>query len=177
MIESFTSKETEKIFIGEVSKKLPIDIQRTARRKLLYLDDADDLQDLQAVPGNRLEKLKGDRAGQHSIHINDQWRMNDILSPIHPGEVLLEDFMKPLGLTQYRLAQDIGVSPIRISQIVHGERSITVDTALRLARYFGTSAAVWLRLQVRYDLEVAEKDLGERIKHEVKIMQQPVMSV
>lgn len=103
--------------------------------------------------------------------------MNDILSPIHPGEVLLEDFMKPLGLTQYRLAQDIGVSPIRISQIVHGERSITVDTALRLARYFGTSAAVWLRLQVRYDLEVAEKDLGERIKHEVKIMQQPVVSV
>ena len=103
--------------------------------------------------------------------------MNEILSPIHPGEVLLEDFMKPLGLTQYRLAQDIGVSPIRISQIVHGERSITVDTALRLARYFGTSAAVWLRLQVRYDLEVAEKDLGERIKHEVKIMQQPVMSV
>ncbi|MDO9348884.1 MAG: HigA family addiction module antitoxin [Anaerolineales bacterium] len=103
--------------------------------------------------------------------------MNDILSPIHPGEVLLEDFMKPLGLTQYRLAQDIGVSPIRISQIVHGERSITVDTALRLARYFGTSAAVWLRLQVRYDLEVAEKDLGERIKHEVKIMQQSVVSV
>ncbi|MDO9131267.1 MAG: HigA family addiction module antitoxin [Anaerolineales bacterium] len=103
--------------------------------------------------------------------------MNDILSPIHPGEVLLEDFMKPLGLTQYRLAQDIGVSPIRISQIVHGERSITVDTALRLARYFGTSAAVWLRLQVRYDLEVAEKDLGDRIKHEVKIMQQPVVSV
>jgi len=103
--------------------------------------------------------------------------MNDILSPIHPGEVLLEDFMKPLGLTQYHLAQDIGVSPIRISQIVHGERSITVDTALRLARYFGTSAAVWLRLQVRYDLEVAEKDLGERIKHEVKIMQQPVVSV
>lgn len=75
MIESFASKETEKIFIGEVSKKLPIDIQRTARRKLLYLDDADDLQDLQAVPGNRLEKLKGDRAGQHSIHINDQWRI------------------------------------------------------------------------------------------------------
>jgi addiction module HigA family antidote len=78
-------------------------------------------------------------------------------SPIHPGEVLLEDFMKPLGLTQHRLAQDIGVTPIRISQIVRGKRSITVDTAMRLARYFGTSAGVWLRLQVRYDLEVAEK--------------------
>ena len=95
------------------------------------------------------------------------------LSPIHPGEVLLEDFMKPLGLTQYRLAQDIGVTPIRISQIVNGERSITVDTAMRLARYFGTSAAVWLRLQVRYDLEVAEKELSPRINREVKVREQP----
>ena len=95
------------------------------------------------------------------------------LSPIHPGEVLLEDFMKPLGLTQYRLAQDIGVTPIRVSQIIHGQRSISVDTAMRLARYFGTSAAVWLRLQVRYDLEVAERELSERINREVKVRQQP----
>jgi antitoxin HigA-1 len=94
------------------------------------------------------------------------------LSPIHPGEVLLEDFMKPLSLTQYRLAHDIGVTPIRISQIVNGERSITVDTAMRLARYFGTSAAVWLRLQVRYDLEVAERELSERINREVKVRPQ-----
>ncbi|MDX9992577.1 MAG: type II toxin-antitoxin system RelE/ParE family toxin [Anaerolineales bacterium] len=75
MIESFASDETKKIFLGETSTKLPKDIQRTARRKLLYLDDADDLQDLLAPPGNRLEKLKGDRAGQHSIRINDQWRI------------------------------------------------------------------------------------------------------
>lgn len=95
--------------------------------------------------------------------------MDEMLSPIHPGEVLLEDFMKPLGLSQYRLAKDIGVTPIRISQIVNGKRAITVDTAMRLARYFGTSAAVWLRLQVRYDLEVAEKELSERIDREVKI--------
>jgi addiction module HigA family antidote len=94
------------------------------------------------------------------------------LSPIHPGEVLLEDFMKPLGLSQYRLAKDIGVTPIRISQIVNGQRAITVDTAMRLARYFGTSAAVWLRLQVRYDLEVAEKELSGRINREVKVLQQ-----
>jgi addiction module HigA family antidote len=100
--------------------------------------------------------------------------MDDILSPIHPGEVLLEDFMKPLGLTQYRLAKDIGVTPIRISQIVKGQRAITVDTALRLARYFGTSAAVWLRMQVRYDLEVAQKQGLERINREVKIYQPPV---
>ena len=99
--------------------------------------------------------------------------MDKSLSPIHPGEILLEDFMKPLGLTQYRLAHDIGVTPIRISQIVNGERSITVDTAMRLARYFGTSAAVWLRLQVRYDLEVAEKELSPRINREVKVRQQP----
>jgi addiction module HigA family antidote len=99
--------------------------------------------------------------------------MDKILSPIHPGEILLEDFMKPLGLTQYRLAQDIGVSAIRISQIVHGQRAISVDTAMRLARYFGTSAAVWLRLQVRYDLEVAQGSLSERINREVKVLHQP----
>ena len=68
--------------------------------------------------------------------------MDELLSPIHPGEVLLEDFMKPLGLSKYRLAKDLGVTPIRISQIVNGQRAITVDTAMRLARYYGTSAAV-----------------------------------
>ena len=98
--------------------------------------------------------------------------MDDTLSPIHPGEVLLEDFMNPLGLSQYRLAHDIGVTPIRISQIVNGQRAVTVDTAMRLARYFGTSAAVWLRLQVRYDLEVAEKQLSKRINREVKVLHQ-----
>ena len=99
--------------------------------------------------------------------------MDKNLSPIHPGEILLEDFMKPLGLSQYRLAQDIGVSPIRISQIVHGQRSISVDTALRLGRYFSTSAAVWLRLQVCYDLEVTDRELSERIQREVKVLPQP----
>lgn len=97
--------------------------------------------------------------------------MDKTLSPIHPGEILLEDFLKPLGLSQYRLAHDIGVTPIRISQIVNGERSVTVDTAMRLARYFGTSAAVWLRLQVRYDLEVAEGELSEKINREVKVFE------
>ena len=75
MIENFANTETEKIFQGIVSKKLPRDIQKTARRKLLYLHDAENLQDLLAPPGNRLEKLHGDRAGQHSIRINDQWRI------------------------------------------------------------------------------------------------------
>jgi antitoxin HigA-1 len=99
-------------------------------------------------------------------------QMDKTLSPIHPGEVLFEDFMKPLGLTQYRLAHDIGVTPIRISQIVNGQRAITADTAMRLARYFSTSAAVWLRLQVRYDLEVAENEMGDRINREVKAFRQ-----
>jgi addiction module HigA family antidote len=93
------------------------------------------------------------------------------LPPVHPGEVLLEDFMKPLGLSKYRVAKDIGVPTLRISQIVRGQRSITADTALRLARYFGTSAAVWLRLQARYDLEVAEAKIAKRINREVKILQ------
>lgn len=75
MIEPFASKETEKIFRGQVSTKLPKDIQRTTRRKLLYLDDAEDLQDLRAVPSHRLEKLKSQRRGQYSIRINDQWRI------------------------------------------------------------------------------------------------------
>ena len=86
------------------------------------------------------------------------------LPPIHPGEVLWEDFMKPLGLSQYRVAKDIGVSPIRINQIVHGKRAITADTAIRLARYFSTSPEVWLRLQARYDLEVAQAENGQRIE-------------
>jgi addiction module HigA family antidote len=98
----------------------------------------------------------------------------DRLPPIHPGEVLLEDFMKPLGLSQYRLAKDIGVPALRISQIVNGKRSITPDTAMRLAQYFGTSAAVWLRLQVRYDLEVAEQEMSERIRREVKVYDWPM---
>lgn len=78
------------------------------------------------------------------------------LPPIHPGEILLEDFMKPLGLSSYRVAKDIGVPALRTSQIVRGQRSITADTAMRLARYFGTSAAIWLRLQARYNHEIAE---------------------
>ncbi len=92
------------------------------------------------------------------------------LPPIHPGEVLLEDFMKPLGLSQYRVAKDIGVSPLRISQIVNGKRSITPDTAMRLARYFGTSPDVWLRLQARYDLEKAQIAYADKIAAEVKVL-------
>ena len=92
----------------------------------------------------------------------------DKLLPVHPGEVLLEDFMKPLGLRHYRLAAGIGVPPMRINQIVRGKRAITADTALRLARYFGTTPGIWLRLQARYDLEVAQARTAARIEREVR---------
>jgi len=92
------------------------------------------------------------------------------LNPIHPGEVLLEDFLKPLGLSQYRLAQDISVPPRRINEIVHGTRSITADTALRLGRYFGTTEQFWLSLQSHYDLEVERERLGDRLKKEVVVL-------
>ena len=77
------------------------------------------------------------------------------LAPVHPGEILLEEFMQPLGLSQTRLGRDLGVSPRRINEIVHGKRSITADTALRLSRYFGTSAEFWLGLQADYDLDTS----------------------
>src|SRR5215207_7642966 len=93
------------------------------------------------------------------------------LSPIHPGEVLMEDFLVPLGLTQYRLAQDLSVPPRRINEIVHGKRAVTADTALRLARYFGTTEQFWLNLQSRYDLEVQRDELGPRLKKEVRVLQ------
>lgn len=92
------------------------------------------------------------------------------LPPVHPGDVLLEDFMEPWRLSRYRVAKDIGVPPLRISQIVRGKRSITVDKAMRLARYFGTSAAVWMRLQALYDLEVAEAKMAKRINRQVKVL-------
>jgi antitoxin HigA-1 len=92
------------------------------------------------------------------------------MAPVHPGELLLHEFMEPLGLSQYRVAKDIGVTPIRISQIVNGKRAITADTALRLGRYLGTSAAVWLWFQARYDLALAEQEHGQQIAQEVKIL-------
>ncbi len=90
------------------------------------------------------------------------------MAPVHPGEILLEEFMKPLGLSQTRLGRDLGVSPRHINEIIHGKRSITADTALRLSRYFGTSAEFWLGLQADYDLDMASDRLADRIAREVK---------
>ena len=91
------------------------------------------------------------------------------LRPVHPGEILLEEFLKPMGLSQNRLALDIGVHPRRINEIVLRKRSLSADTALRLARYFGTSPQFWLGLQGDYDLDLAADALGERLKREVKV--------
>ncbi len=93
------------------------------------------------------------------------------LPPIHPGEILMEEFLEPMGISQYRLAKDISVPPRRINEIVHGKRSITADTALRLGRFFGMSPQFWLNLQTRYDLEITEDLLEDRLVNEVHVLQ------
>lgn len=92
------------------------------------------------------------------------------LAPIHPGEILLNDFLEPMGISQYRLAQGISVPPRRINEIVHGVRRITADTALRLALYFGTTEHFWLNLQSRFDLEEQKDLLGDRLAKEVRVL-------
>jgi len=94
--------------------------------------------------------------------------MTDKLPPIHPGEVLLEEFIKPMKLSQNRIAIDIGVDARRINEIVLGKRSVTADTALRLSRFFGNSPQFWLGLQTQYDIDVAEDHLGKRLDREVR---------
>lgn len=100
----------------------------------------------------------------------DAIRPEDTLDPIHPGEILDEEFLKPLAISQYRLAKDIGVPPVRINEIVHGKRGITADTALRLAKFFGTTAEFWMNLQIHFDLEVQRDVSAEQLKH-IKVFQ------
>ena len=95
--------------------------------------------------------------------------MTNKLAPIHPGEILLEEFLEPMKISQYRLAKDINVPPRRINEIVLGKRSITPDTALRLSMYFGLSERFWMNLQTRYDLEIEKDKLENRLKKEVHI--------
>jgi addiction module HigA family antidote len=155
---------------------------------LRILNNATSLEELRIPPGNRLEALKGNLAGLHSISINSQWRicfrwqdsnahdvqitdyhlgqpqMNKVtgqrLPNIHPGEILLEEFLKPMDISQNALARSIDVPPRRINEIVLGKRSISADTAVRLSRAFGISARFWLGLQADYDLEEAQLKLG-----------------
>lgn len=92
------------------------------------------------------------------------------IQPVHPGEILSEEFLKPMGITQYRVARDISVDPRRVNEIVLGKRAISADTALRLSRYFGTSERFWMNLQVRYDLETQRDRHGDRLDKEVKVL-------
>jgi addiction module HigA family antidote len=96
-------------------------------------------------------------------------------SPVHPGEILLEEFLIPMGISQYRLAKDLSVPARRINEIVHGKRAISADTALRLARFFGTTELFWVNLQTRFDLEVEKDRLADRLEREVSIYDRPGM--
>jgi len=190
MIENFKCKETEKIFNRQFSRKLPTNIQSIALRKLRMLNRSIFIQDLRVPPANRLEALSGRRKNQYSIRINQQWRIcfewkNDNaynveivdyhqgeqmkkIPTIHPGEILFEEFLKPMNISQNQLGRDLNVSPRRVNEIIHGKRSITADTALRLAAYFGNSASFWLGLQMDYELDIAEDTLSQRIQQEVR---------
>jgi addiction module HigA family antidote len=192
VIKSFADKETEKIWDGIQSRKLPNEIQNVARRKLRMINNAQNVVDLRIPPANHLEKLSGNLSEFYSIRINNQWRIifkwqNDTafevqivdcrlslkikvmanLKNIHPGEVLKEEFLEPLGITAYRLSKETFIPQTRVSEILKGNRRITADTALRLSRYFGTSAKFWLGLQDDYDLEeenISKKETFENIK-------------
>lgn len=185
MIKSFRCADTEALFnLNRVPRF--VNIESAARRRLEQLNQAGRLEDLRIPPGNRMEALKGDRSGQHSIRINDQFRVcfrwnetgaEDVeivdyhwvrvamrkLPPITPGEILAEEFLKPMGISQYRLAKEIDVPAQRISDIVSGRRAITADTDLRLCRFFGLSEGYWLRGQIRYDCEIAKDALGKAL--------------
>lgn len=99
------------------------------------------------------------------------------LPPIHPGKILMEEFLAPMGISQYRLAKDISVSPRRINEIVHEKRSITADTALRLGRFFGMTPQFWLNLQNHYDLETTEDLIGKRLNNEVNALQREATNI
>jgi addiction module HigA family antidote len=145
-----------------------------ARKRLRWLDAATSLADLGAIRGNRLEALKRDRAGQHSRRRNRGLPFKEgsvmdqrkTLPPIHPGK-LLRDELGEIGVSLNELGRALRVPMNRISAIVNGKRAITVDTAMRMARYFGTSPKYWLNLQSAYDLEVAEREIRPRIEKEV----------
>jgi addiction module HigA family antidote len=91
------------------------------------------------------------------------------LPPVHPGEILMEEYLEPLGISQYRLAKEISVPPRRINEIVHGKRAISADTALRLSRFFGTTELFWVNLQMRYDMEIEKDKLAGRLEREVSV--------
>jgi len=183
MIVSYRDKRTKDFAVGKRVKSFS-GIERPARLKLDRLEAATILKDLSALPGNRFEALKGNRKGQYSIRVNDQWRVcfewpegspgpsnveitirRKIMATtaIHPGEHLAEE-LEALGMSAAELARKMDVPTNRVTQILNGERAITGDTALRLAHFFGTSPEFWLNLQSLYDLRLAQQKAGKAIK-------------
>ncbi len=189
MILSWANSETEAIWNKRFSQLLPDDIPRTAKRKLIQIHSAKALTDLRVPQGIRLEKLLGDRKDEWSIRINDPnthqkgricflWEngnalkvgivdyhqetdMEERITPIHPGEILLEDFLNPMGISAYKLAKSTLLDQTRISEIIRGKRSISVETALRFSKFFGTSPEFWINIQAQYDLEKKREELAE----------------
>jgi antitoxin HigA-1 len=184
MIQSFADPETELIWSGRRSRKLPSDIQAVALRKLRLLNQARVLGDLRVPPGNRLEALRADRSGhirsgsttngafvlfglredRHLSKSSTITTRGNLLPNPHPGEILLEEFLKPMGLSQNALARAVHVPPRRINEIVLGKRDVTADTDLRLARYFGLSEGFFLGLQTDYDLMQRRRQIERDLK-------------
>lgn len=192
MIRTFADKETERLCATGHTRRLPQDIVRRALTRLKYLDIATSAEDLREPLSNRLEPLAGDRAGQWSIRINDQWRLcfrfedghafdveivdyhrgfvimsipatTNGLPPIHPGE-LLEEILGDRGMSQAAFARAIDVSPMRISHVIREERPVTAELALRFGRAFGQSPQFWMNLQTDYDLKIAERELKTSLR-------------
>jgi len=141
MIKTFGDRETELIYNQKYSRKLPNEIQKRALVKLMLIEAADSEQDLKTPPANRLEKLKGDRSD-----------MDKMIDTPQIGEILREEFLEPLNISAYQLAKEIHVPSSRILEILHNQRRITVETGLRLAKFFGTSEKFFVNLQADIDI-------------------------
>ena len=177
MIVSFADAVTEGLWTNGRSRKIPANMTRVALRKLAQIHFAARLDDLRAPPGNHLEALVGDRRGQYSIRINDQWRIcfewedknvkrkihRGAAWNLHPGEILREEFLKPIEMSSYKLAKNLRVPVPRIHDIVLEKRGITADTAVRLARFFGTSPEFWMNAQSFYEVRRAQNELADEL--------------
>jgi addiction module HigA family antidote len=188
VIRSFGNADTQTIYGGLRCPRFQ-NIRSVIERKLIMLDAAARLDDLRSPPGNRLEALSGDRKGEHSIRVNDQFRIcfrwtdagpenvavvdyhqedgtmtKKGMRPIHPGEILREEYLVELGMSANALAAALGVPANRVSSIVAGKRSVTAETALLLARALSTSPEFWLNLQQVYDLRIAERESAAAVR-------------
>ena len=160
MIRSFACAYTETFFHSRAVSRFR-NIERVARRRRRQIHAVTELASLRILPGKQLEALKADR-------IRNMARLHD---EIHPGEILLEDFMTPMGISARRLAADIDVSPSRISELLNGQRPITADTALRLGMFFGMEPRFWLNLQSEYDIRVADRKLRAKLSPRIRVFQ------